>query len=92
VPREISRTGKIAVELGLGYAKALPNALPDCLLTLHGQRHVDAVQSHPVKLTFPPIPIPECGGVAIGTHVVVLDESVGRNYFSLRPVGKAYRK
>ena len=58
VPRKVSRTGKICPDLILTHTKTLPHLHPDSLLTGNRQRHIDAIESHPVDEPLPVFPLP----------------------------------
>src|SRR5476649_1694812 len=61
MPRKKRGTGEIALDLGVRKAVSSPNLLPDSLLAVHGERHVDTVQGHPVDLFLPARPVPPDG-------------------------------
>lgn len=57
------------------------NPFPDSLLPGKSKRQIDSIKGHPVDVPFPVIPVPPCGGVAQGAHVLIVPESVRlKNY------------
>ena len=75
LPRQMGRPGEVGAYLLVGHAILAPYFLPDRFLSCDGERHVDAVQSHPVDEAFPLFPFPPRHGVAEGA--VVEEESNG---------------
>ena len=83
LPRSVGRSAEHLVDALLADAVLEPDFLHDRFLTLHGQGHIDAVESHPVDLLLPPFPIPVRRGVAEGADVVVEPEFMRRSARSL---------
>ena len=85
VPRQVRRTGEVAADLLVRHPELLPHFVPDGLLSGDGERHVDAVQRHPVDEPLPLRPFPPRHRVAVGA--VVQEEAVldaGRRLHRLR--------
>ena len=54
--------------------RAHQHLLPYALHSRNGQRHVHAVQRHPIQLALPTVPVPEGHGITIGAEVEVVAE------------------
>ena len=78
LPRQERGARVEALEVGAIDAERLPDSCPDRLLAGHRERHVDAVQRHPVELALPARPVPPHGRVAERAHVEVLAHREGR--------------
>ena len=89
-PREVSRSGEVGVHLGVAEAKTAEHARGDGLVGNQSQRHIYAVQRHPVYLTLPACPIPVGRGVSEGHHIhiiVMLERRGYRPRLGLRQLG-----
>ncbi len=71
LPRRERRAGKILRQRVIADIELAPQRLPDRFLAFHRQRHVDAMQGHPVDLALPARPIPERRGVAVGAGIEI---------------------
>jgi hypothetical protein len=71
LPGREGRAGEISRQVRLAQAGLAPKRPPDIFLALHGQRHVDPVDRHPVDLALPAPPAPPGRRVAKGAGVEV---------------------
>ena len=75
LPRQVSGSREERADLFVGEAPLAPHLLPDGLLAGNGQRHVHAVERHPVDEPFPLFPRPPGHGVA--ESAVIQEEAYG---------------
>ena len=90
-PRQVRRTHEVTSDFVVGEPEAFPHACSDCLVSHQRQRHVDAVQCHPIDFLFPSLPVPIGSGVAIGYHVEIVVMLNGRHHRSRGSFGKRRR-
>ena len=77
-PGQEGGAGNEAAYLIVAIAQAQQHVAPDALLAHHGQRHVHAVEHHPVNFLLPARPVPEGHGIREGAVVeVVAQRQVG---------------
>ena len=69
VPRKMGRTGEIRAYFLVRKAVPAPDLLPHRLLAGVRQRHINAVEGHPVDEPFPILPLPPRHRVAEGAIV-----------------------
>ena len=69
VPGQMCRSGEIVPDLLFIEPQTGPHLEPYRLLTGDGQRHVDAVERHPVDEMLPFLPLPPGHGIAKGAIV-----------------------
>ena len=74
-PCQECRTGYELVYILSGVTQFLHHIFPDTLVSYGSQRHIDAVQSHPVYLFLPALPSPERHGIAERAVVEVVTEA-----------------
>ena len=80
VPREVCGTAEIGAYFVVGHPHLAPYFLPHSLLPRKSQRHVHAVERHPINETLPLPPLPPHHGVAVGA--VVEEESGWHSAFA----------
>ena len=94
LPGQEGRSCEERGKLFRGDAKVFVHLLPHNFLTNHGQRHVDAMQGHPVEFFFPIGKVPEGGAVTKGADIVILAEFIrrysARNVVIGKGLGKFY--
>ena len=91
-PRQVGRAGEEHADLLVGEPHPAPYAGEDGLAGDRGQRHVEAVEGHPVDLSLPFVPAPEGRGVAESADVHIEPPFERRRDLPPRCVGKAFRE
>ena len=91
-PRQVGGAGEEHADLLVGEPHPAPYAGEDGLAGDRCQRHVEAVEGHPVDLALPFVPAPERRGVAEGADVHVEPPFEGRRDLPPRCVGEALRE
>lgn len=71
-PGQVCRTDKITVYLLFRQSHLLPDTGKNGFIANQGQRHIDAMKSHPVDFLFPACPIPIRHRVAISTDIKII--------------------
>lgn len=71
-PREMCRTYKVIGNLPVGQSEFLPHTGRNSFICHQCQRHVNAVQGHPVNFLFPAFPVPVGHGVTESHHIEII--------------------
>ena len=74
-PGQESRTGDETVHFIAAIAQLQQHVTPHTFHADSSERQVDAVQSHPVDLLFPTLPVPERHGIGISTIIEIITQT-----------------